>query len=172
MIPVPQPVLEALATPFGTTAAHLSRFGGGKESSDGIVYAYPYKDTQRLLKIMAISAAGQRIGLLCLEERLEFVRFLGENGAHIVFPQFSPGGNLYETFLHENHLWVGYSMELVPGKTRQEKTWDPEFFRNWGKTIGTLHRLAQEYPSWKAMVDSETGEELSLIHISEPTRPY
>ncbi|MCK5053528.1 MAG: phosphotransferase, partial [Anaerolineales bacterium] len=41
----------------------------------------------------------------------------------------------------------------------KEKTWDPEFFRNWGETIGTLHRLAQEYPSWKALVDSETGEE-------------
>ena len=159
MIPVPQSVLEALATSFGTTTAHLSHFGGGEESSDGIVYAYPYKDTRRLLKIMAISVDGQRIGLLCLEERLEFVRFLGENGAHIVFPQFSPGENLYETFLHDNHLWVGYSMELVPGKTRQEKTWDPEFFRNWGETIGTLHRLAQEYPSWKALVDSETGEE-------------
>ena len=51
-------------------------------------------------------------------------------------------------------------MELVPGKTRREKTWDPEFFRNWGQTIGMLHRLAQQYPSWQASVDPKTGEDL------------
>jgi hypothetical protein len=39
MIPVPQTVLSALARSFGTTAADLSRFGGGREDSDGIVYA-------------------------------------------------------------------------------------------------------------------------------------
>ncbi|MCK5646211.1 MAG: phosphotransferase [Anaerolineales bacterium] len=159
MIPVPQAVLEALAKSFGITNAQLSHFGGGDESSDGIVYAYAYKDIRRLLKVMAIPTEGQRIGRLCFEKRLGFVRFLGENGAHIVFPQFSPGGNLYETFLDENYLWVGYSMELVPGKTRKEKTWDPEFFRNWGETIGKLHRLAKKYPSWKALIDSETGGE-------------
>ena len=160
MIPVPQSVLEALAKSFRIMPANLTHYGGGQESSDGIVYAYPYKDTRRLLKILAIPINDQRIGRLCLEERLQFVRFLGENGAHIVFPQFSPGGNLYETVLFENYLWVGYSMELVPGKTRQDKTWDPVFFRNWGQTIGMLHRLAQQYPSWQASVDPKTGEDL------------
>ncbi|HDQ71495.1 MAG TPA: hypothetical protein ENN19_05290 [Chloroflexi bacterium] len=159
MIQVPQSVLEALAASFGTASAHLSHFGGGEESSDGIVYAYPYQDARRLLKIMAIPADDRRGGLLRLEERLAFVLFLGERGAHIVFPQFSPGGNLYETFLDENYLWVGYSMDLVPGRIRAEKTWDPDFFRKWGETIGQLHRLAQGYPSWEASVDVETGEE-------------
>ena len=67
MIPVPQPVLQLLAESFGTTADCFRHLGGGHESSDGIVYAYPYKDTQRLLKIMAIPCDDQRIGLLCLE---------------------------------------------------------------------------------------------------------
>ena len=43
MIPVPQTVLESLARSFGTTAAELSHFGGGREDSDGIVYAYPVR---------------------------------------------------------------------------------------------------------------------------------
>ena len=164
MIPVPQPVPKPLAKTFGTKAAHLSYFGGGKEESDGIVYAYPFEDTRRLLKILAIPIEDQRTGLLCLNERLKFVRFLGENGAHIVFPQFSPQGNLYESSVLKNHLWVGYSMELVPGKTKQEKSWDPEFFKNWGQTIGKLHNLAQQYPSWQATVDPETGKELLTWH--------
>jgi len=164
MIPVPQPVIESLAETFGTKAAHLSNFGGGQEESDGIVYAYPFGDTQRLLKILAIPIEQQRIGLLCLNERLKFVRFLGENGANIVFPQFSPQENLYESFTFKKHLWVGYSMELIPGKTKPEKSWDPEFFKNWGQTIGKLHRLAQQYPSWQATVDPETGSDLLTWH--------
>jgi Ser/Thr protein kinase RdoA (MazF antagonist) len=100
------------------------------------------------------------LGLLCLDERLQFVRFLGENCAQIVFPQFSPQGNLYETFNFEEHLWVGYSMDIAPGIPKPEKAWDPEFFKNWGQTVGMLHRLAQEYPSWRASVDPETGGDL------------
>ena len=160
MIPVPKTTLEALAKSFGTNADNLIHFGGGQESSDGIVYSYPYKDTKRLLKILPITIDTQRIGLFCLEERLRFMRFLGENGAPIVFPQMSPLGNLYETFNFKKHVWVGYSMELASGKTKGRKAWDPEFFQTWGQAIGMLHRLAQQYPSWQASVDPETGEDL------------
>ncbi|MCP4283714.1 MAG: hypothetical protein GY792_04580, partial [Gammaproteobacteria bacterium] len=160
MISVPQPILESLAEAFGTNASALSHFGGGQESSDGIVYAYPHENSRRLIKIMAIPDNERRIGLLCLEERLQFVRFLGEHGADIVFPQFSPQGNLYETCVLEKYLWVGYSMQIAPGEPKNEKAWDPEFFKNWGQTIGMLHRLAQQYPSWKASLDPETGKNL------------
>lgn len=159
MIPVPQSVLEALARSFGTTAASLSHFGGGSEESDGVVYAYPHRRTRRLLKILAIPVAEQQRGLLCLEERLRFAHFMGERGARIAFPQLSPQGNLYETALSESHLWVGYSMDIAPGRTRKPRGWDPEFFGNWGQTIGRLHRLAQQYPSWQASVDPASGEE-------------
>lgn len=81
-----------------------------------------------------------------------------ENGANIAFPRFSPQGNLYETYLSESHLWIGYGMEIVPGKIQGEKTWDVEFFRSWGQTIGMCHRLAQAYPSWKDSLDPESGE--------------
>jgi len=158
MIPVSQTVLSALARSFGTTAADLSRFGGGREDSDGIVYDYPFGATQRLLKVMAIPAEGQRRGLLCLEERLRFMRFCGENGARIAFPQLSPQGRLVETFAFEAHLWVGYAMDMAPGKTPKGDDWNPAFFRNWGQAIGRLHRLAHQYPTWEASIDPDTGE--------------
>jgi amicoumacin kinase len=158
MIPVPQTVLTSLAPLFGATAADLSRFGGGGEDSDGIVYAYLFGATRRLLKVMAISADMQRRGLQCLEERLRFMRFCGENGARIAFPQLSPQGRLYETFAFESHLWVGYTMEVAPGKTPKGDAWNPAFFRNWGQMIGRLHRLARQYPTWEASTDPDTGE--------------
>jgi Ser/Thr protein kinase RdoA (MazF antagonist) len=160
MIPVPQPVLESLARSFGTFAADLSHFGGGREESDGVIYVYPYHGSRRLLKIMALAADDQRGGRYRLEERLRFMRFLGENGAPIAFPRLSPRGNLYETFLFESYLWVGYGMEIVPGESVAAHAWNPGFFRNWGQTIGMLHRLARQYPSWESSVDPETGKEI------------
>jgi Ser/Thr protein kinase RdoA (MazF antagonist) len=158
MIPVPQPVREALAGSFGSTSAKLSHFAGGREESDGVVYAYPHRDSQRLLKIMALPAQDQHGRLFCLDERLRFMRFLGENGAPIAFPRLSPQGNLYETFAFGSHLWVGYSMAVAPGKSVPEKAWDAVFFRQWGQTVGMLHRLARQYPSWKASVDPASGQ--------------
>ena len=160
MIPVPQPVLESLGGAFGTTSADLRHFGGGSESSDGVVYAYAHRDARRLLKIMAIPAEDQRRGLFCLDERLRFMRFLGEHDAPIAYPRSSPGGRLYETFPFESHLWVGYSMDIAPGKSMKEDAWDEAFFCNWGQTVGMLHRLARQYPSWKASVDPDSGQEL------------
>ena len=158
MIPVPSSVLETLARAFGTAAPHLSHFGGGEPGSDGVVYAYPYQDAQRLLKIMAIPAQDQHRGRLGLEERLQFMRFLGEHGAHIAFPQLSPQGNLYETVRDQGHLWIGYGMHLARGEAPAQDAWDTRFFRNWGQAIGKLHRLAQQYPSWRAALDPENGE--------------
>jgi Ser/Thr protein kinase RdoA (MazF antagonist) len=159
MIPVPQSVLESLARSFGTKADQLSHFGGGREESDGVVYAYPCQDTRRLLKILAIPVEDRQRGMLGLEERLQFAHFLGENGAYIAFPHLSPQGNLYETFLFEPHLWVSYSMDIAPGRTQKPNQWNIEFFRNWGQTIGILHRLARQFPSWQASVDPTSGEE-------------
>lgn len=158
MIPVPQSALEALAQSFGTIAAILRHFAGGREESDGVVYAYPHKDARRLLKILALPVEDSSAGMFCLEERLKFMRFLGENGAPIAFPQLSPQGNLYETCVFESYLWVGYSMEIVPGKSIRPYAWNTAFFRNWGQTVGMLHRLARQYPSWEASVDPTSGK--------------
>jgi amicoumacin kinase len=160
MIPVPHVVLEALAPPFGTTAADLSYFGSGTESGDGIVYSYPYDGARRLLKVMAFAAETQTLSLLRLDERLRFADYMGQNGARIAYPRRSSRDTLYETTQHSGHLWVAYCMDVAPGKTPSPKLWDPSLFRNWGQTIGMMHRLTQDYPSWRAFVDPQSGKEL------------
>lgn len=158
MISVPPTVLEALAHKFDLAAGSLTHFGGGREDSDGIVYAYPCQETRRLLKVMAVPEAEQRRGLFCLDERLRLMRFLGENGAAVAFPLPSPHGNLYETHTADGHLWVAYGMPLAPGESKPFETWDEALFRGWGQAIGRMHRLAQQYPSWEASVDPENGQ--------------
>lgn len=159
MISVPDPVLETLAYSFGTTMSHLTHFAGGREDSDGVIYAYPHNENRRLLKIMTVQEAEFQRGLLRLEERLRFMRYLGEKGAYIAYPRYSPKGSLYETHLHAGNLWFAYSMEIYPGNTHPAKDWDPNFFRNWGQVIGRLHCLAKDYPQWKACLDPQSGEE-------------
>ena len=160
MIPVPAPVQESLARLFATTADALTHFGGGREDSDGVIYAYPQGDDRWLLKVLAIPLEEQRRSLFCLEERLRFVEYLGRHGAPVIRPQLSPQGALYETFPFAAHLWVGYCMEIAPGQPVPAERWDPRCFERWGRTIGQLHRLTREYPSWRASFDPVTGEEL------------
>jgi len=159
MIPVPQPALKALAHSFDTTTTDLTHFAGGREDSDGVIYAYPHQGGRRLLKIMTIQEAEIQRGLQRLGERLRFMRYLGENGAQIAYPLISPQGSLYETHLHGGYLWFAYNMEIYPGHTRRAADWDPNFFRLWGQIIGQLHCLAKDYPDWQACIDPQTGEE-------------
>ncbi len=158
MIPVPVGVLNQLARRFGADPESLHHFGGGDASSDGTVYAYPYGGSRRLLKVMAIPVDKQRRGRLALEERLRFMRFLGERGATIAFPQLSCEDRLYEAASDAEQLWVAYTMDPAPGAAMSERAWDPAFFRNWGQTIGLLHRLTQDYPTWRAATDPDTGD--------------
>jgi Ser/Thr protein kinase RdoA (MazF antagonist) len=50
-------------------------------------------------------------------------------------------------------------MDVAPGTVVRPDAWIPALFRDWGRTIGLLHRLARAYPSWHGAVDPETGEE-------------
>lgn len=158
MISVSPTTLQELAHKFELTSDALSYFAGGREDNDGVIYAYPYQNTQRLLKIMAIPEDDQRRGLFCLDERLRFMHFLGENGAPVVFPIPSPQGALYETHHADKYLWVAYSMDLALGESKPFDTWDEALFKNWGQALGHMHKLAQQYPSWESSVEPKSGQ--------------
>ena len=158
MIPVPESARRALAAAFGTTDDCLQPFGGGREGSDGMVYAYPYGGGRRLLKIMALPSMDGDKPLFTFQERLHFMGFLGERGARIACPQPSPQGRLYESYTDAAHTWVAYSMDIAPGSALTGDEWRPGLFRNWGQMVGMLHRLARAYESWEASVHPLSGE--------------
>ena len=160
MIPVPDHVLQTLAQKYAIEPASLEKFAGGEEGNDGVVYAYPHQGKRRLLKILPIPHEQQRQGLFRLEERLRLMRCMGDGGARVAFPLNSPINRLYETHEFTEYLWVGYIMNLLPGKTPRGDRWDPAFFCAWGELIGLTHRLSTQYPSWEASNDPQTGEAL------------
>ncbi len=160
MIPVPPSVLDAFAGLVNVSTQQLIKFAGGKHESDGVIYSYPYENRHRLLKIMEMPIDQQRIGLLCLHERLKFMKFLSDNGAAIAFPLLTRRGELFDSLTSNDHVWIGYSMEIAPGQAIRAESWDTDFFQNWGRTIGFLHRLAGKYPTWDGTTDPLTGEKL------------
>lgn len=148
MIPIPDPVLAALTAGFNILPAALTPLGGGREDSDGITYTYPLADCQRVLKILAIPAADQD-GLLRIQERLQFIRFLGGHGVDIVFPLPAPDGRLLVQHSTPDHLFVAYSMAKRDRHHPGPGDWNPRFYQRWGQVVGKLHRITQLYPTWR-----------------------
>jgi Ser/Thr protein kinase RdoA (MazF antagonist) len=159
MIPVRKDAIDRLAAAFSIAPTSLTHFAGGREDNDGIVYAWPADGERKLLKVQAIPLAQMARGLFCLEERLRFARYLGDNGARIVFPLTAPSGRLYESVESGDHVWFAYAMDVAPGATMDSRAWNERFFREWGRTVGSMHRLARAYPSWRSSIDPATGAE-------------
>jgi amicoumacin kinase len=156
MIKVPEPVLHTLAANLGVDREELVKFGGGSESSDGIVYCFPWQDGERLIKVTAVPV-GDGASMQRLEERLKFVHFLGENGVNIVYPVTDDQGKLLTALVEGDNVFIAYLMEKVSGKHLPPKEWSEEFFYNFGKTVGGLHRVTQSYPHWRSLKDETTG---------------
>jgi Ser/Thr protein kinase RdoA (MazF antagonist) len=154
MIPVPIPVLNQITADLGIDPAALIPLGGGREDSDGITYSYPSPSGERVLKILAIpdSAAG---GLSRLNERLKFAHFLAQNGVEIVYPLDLAGGGLVTTHRVEEQCFAAYIMEKGSGSHPGPDAWTAEFTRQWGRTVGRLHRVTQQYPTWQHSLDPQ-----------------
>ena len=149
MIKVPEIVKSCLASGFQVESTDLTYLGGGRIDSDGIAYTYTRDGQSFVLKILAFRVDDSD-ALVRLEERLKFVHFLGEGGAHIVKPLERPDGSLYATQVENENLFTAYTYLKIEGGTAGETTWLEPIARPWGAAVGSLHRLTQEYPIWQS----------------------
>ncbi len=158
MISVPQSVLETICASFEINSQRLVFMGGGREYSDGVVYAYPYQNVSRVLKIGALKESDTG-GFLRMEERLKFVHFLGEQGVNIVFPIARTDGSLFATTREGENIFVGYIMEKAGGSHPRSQPWEASLVHGLGKTIGRLHRITQQFPTGQCtVIDPATGK--------------
>jgi Ser/Thr protein kinase RdoA (MazF antagonist) len=154
MIPVSTLLLQRITSEFGIDPASLKPLGGGREDSDGTTYSYSSPFGECVLKVLAIpdSAAG---GISRLHERLKFSAFLAQNNVDIVYPLELPGGGLVTTFQAEGYCFAAYIMPKIPGGHPGPEAWTTEFTQQWGRTVGKLHRITQQYPTWERTTDSQ-----------------
>lgn len=145
--PMPEAPREALRELYAWDAPPLY-FAGGHAWSDGTVYRYSHRGENRLLKVMPASFERS---LASVAERQAWQEWLGLNGVDIAPPLRSEAGNLAEAFDRDGQEFIAYAWRMVPGD--QVQLGDPrdceDFYRRWGKMLGTLHRLAKSWPQWR-----------------------
>lgn len=160
MIKVPENIRSFLSLGYQIQPSELTFLGGGRIDSDGITYTFNKNGENFVLKILAFPVE-DRDAIICLEERLKFVHFLGDRGAPIVNPLERPDGSLFVTQTEEGHLFVAYSYPKILGGTAGETTWLDPIARPWGAAVGVLHHLTQEYPNWQS--SPVTGTDRSVL---------
>lgn len=150
---IPVGLLEGLARSYGTAASGLTYFQGGHPWSDGVLYEYSAMGGTYILKIIEMPEAEVADRLQTMKGRLEFVRFLGERGVPIVYPEPTVHGGLYAVEQSPDQTVVAYTYRKREGLPLFKHPWDEheELFALWGRTMGSMHAAAAEYPVWQML---------------------
>ena len=93
---VPQEILDQFIRVYTDESLNLIPFGGGEESSDGIVYQFSGTLTNKLIKIMYFEKNDDEQALKVLSARLTFMDFLYQSGVPVVRLIPSREANIFE----------------------------------------------------------------------------
>ncbi len=143
-------MLRYFAQAYGITEHDLKHFAGGHEWSDGTVYEY-IKDSKTYLLKMLHPSEKDKHAYARTSERMQYLYYLGNNGVLIVNPIPSEDGSLIVQAESDGKKAIAYAWQKIEGKHFEGRT-EAElksFYFSWGKTIGSIHRLAKLYPDWQ-----------------------
>ncbi len=170
-------VLAAAARLFGTSQECLSKFDD-YEGCANLVYRYERDGQPRVLRISyRPSRTVERI-----QAELHFINYLAEGGVRVSGPLLSENGNLVEVIHAAGIPFIAVSFVQgrgmrVPDNGYRYREGVPiqEYFQNWGRVLGQMHRLAKAYrpmsetvkrPEWHAwdyFTGFPAGERLPII---------
>lgn len=140
---LPDDIKADLARQFGTTFESLAFLGGGEDWSDGTVFEYPCAQSPtglRVLKILS-QADSEEDDWHRATERLEAVRWLGEQGCRIVTPQRLDDGSVFRQVRQDSWRFLAYSYDKAPGRHIQDEPCSRSggFYVACGDLLGQLH---------------------------------
>lgn len=145
MIPVPETALEEICRAFGLERESLTFLGGGREDSDGIVYAIPRGEVLKILPLSERDGEAE----LALRERMAFARHLAGQGVPIVAPLAEAGDDPLRFGGSAEGRFAGYRMKRLPGTPPPPDAFTPQLVTAWGGALGRLHRATQSWPHWQ-----------------------
>ena len=152
-------------------------FGGDRGSqelidvSENVVYSYRDGTNRRVLRLT--HRGGRTTGQIQAE--LDWIAWLSGMGANVQKPVPSVNGRLVETIASDETDFRITSFDFLPGRELEDEEITPEVIREWGRTIGMLHRLTKTYEppschekrfSWKDDDDILNME--GYIHGDQP----
>ena len=140
-------ILEIAIKLFNLNATDLDKFDA-YEGCANLVYACSTKVQPVILRF---SFRQDRIFNQILAE-LRFITYLAENGVRVAQPIYSRNGELIEEFfIEQSPVYLvcfekGRGMR-VPDNAYRYRNDAPieEYFHNWGKILGQMHRLSKAY---------------------------
>jgi len=71
--------------------------------------------------------------------------YLSDSGIRVARPVRSPDNLFVETIDHEDGLYTACVSEKVPGAAPAESDWNESLYREWGRTMGRMHKLTKDY---------------------------
>ncbi len=172
-------VLPAAACLFGTSKDRLSKFDDS-EGCANLVYRYQRDDQPRILRITYNPDRPVEL----IQAELHFVEYLARGGVRLSIPVPSEPGNLLEVIPAGGIPFIAVSFVKgkgmrVPDNGYRYREGVPiqEYFQNWGRVLGQMHRLAKTYQplsesirrpdwhAWKEYQDFPYRERLPIIGL-------
>jgi Ser/Thr protein kinase RdoA (MazF antagonist) len=140
-------VLDTAARLFGTRKEHLSKFDD-YEGCANLVYQFKRNDQPFILRI---SYRPDR-PVEMIQAELHFVSYLANNGMRVSKPILSELGNFVEVIPTAEIPFIavafvkGRGMRVPDNRYRyREGVPIREYFQNWGRALGQMHRLTKTY---------------------------
>ncbi len=162
MINVTEKAMAEICGKLAIDEKGLEFIGGGREDSDGSVYTYNSNNCKMVLKILAIPE-NQIEKLHSLEVRVRYANHLGKSGIKIAYPIKNQNGNLYETSIDNQHIYIAYVMEFCAGNSPESHELTDELVHEWGKIIGKSHKASKTFLEGKMDSNFSIKEELSFF---------
>ncbi len=131
---------------FGLELETLHFLGG----EDGDVYEGADAGGAFIFKLVPSDA--DNIGKA--EAKLDFARYLSDNGVRIARPLPSPQGKLLETLTSGDEAVIASKITKAPGHhptAANPGEWNASLFRKWGRVIGQMHALTKHYAGGQAI---------------------
>ena len=130
-------ILGEAAARYGVTADALQRLG----SFESYVFAYSKDGREYILKL---THSLHRTKEAVMAE-LDWVNYLADNGVTAARTIPSIHDRLVEVVEVEDSYFLVYAFEKAAGRLSKLADWDGRFIENWGRIIGRMHALTQDY---------------------------
>ncbi len=147
-------VLEPAARLFGTSKASLIKIPDS-EGCANLVYEYQRDGQARILRL----SFNPERPVEQIQAELHFINYLAEGGVRVSMPIPSEQGNLIEVLPAAGIPFIAVSFVKgrgmrVPDNGYRYRVGAPieEYYQNWGKVLGQMHRLAKTYQPLSAAI--------------------
>lgn len=130
-----------IAALYSARETDLERVSDGFQNT---VYQLTHHGTTRFVRVTPSS----RRDLNQIRGELDWLLYLAEHGANIARPLPAASGQLIEEVTTPEGTFFIASFEQAAGRfidVNNLDEWKPQLFETWGETIGTIHRLTEDY---------------------------